>query len=186
MQFETVFDAMHSGYKDWSFAAGGLIFVAISSSLLFFPDFMQRMLSRQPHISGAGLRKGFARIFCWFLFGFAVFLTTADFISTYGEYISIKHAFEAKNYQVVEGPVKNFVPMPYMGHAMESFSVNGVRFSYSDYLVTNGFNHTTSHGGPIHEGLDVRIEYIKNDRIGKNIIIKLEVAKSTSDIMNAK
>ena len=59
----------------------------------------------------------------------------------------------------IEGIVTDFKPMPYTGHAMESFVVYGVRFEYSDYVITAGFNNTTSHGGPIREGLPVRIWY---------------------------
>lgn len=47
--------------------------------------------------------------------------------------------------------------MPYGGHATESFVVQGIQFKYSDYIITAGFNHTSSHGGPIREGLLVRI-----------------------------
>ena len=61
--------------------------------------------------------------------------------------------------QVIEGVVTDFKPMPYTGHAMESFAVNGVRFEYSDFVITAGFNNTSSHGGPIREGLPVKIWY---------------------------
>jgi hypothetical protein len=46
---------------------------------------------------------------------------------------------------------------------MEHFTVCGVPFSYSDYVVTAGFNHASSHGGPMREGLWVRIAYSGND-----------------------
>jgi len=42
--------------------------------------------------------------------------------------------------------------MPYEGHTMEHFSVCGLPFAYSDYMVTAVFNHTSSHGGPIRAG----------------------------------
>lgn len=71
---------------------------------------------------------------------------------------------------IAEGPVTNFIPMPYTGHSMESFTLNGHRFSYSDYVVTSGFHNTISHGGPIHEGLYVRITYSGNS------ILRLEIA----------
>jgi hypothetical protein len=54
---------------------------------------------------------------------------------------------------------------------MERFTVNGVEFSQSDYVVTCGFNDTASHGGPIREGLQVRIHYVDN------AILKLEIAR---------
>ena len=71
----------------------------------------------------------------------------------------------------IEGTVSQFIPMPYTGHAMESFVVHGVRFAYSDYVITAGFNNTSSHGGPIREGLPVRIWYRGNE------ILRLDVAK---------
>ncbi|GAC1417844.1 MAG: hypothetical protein NVSMB69_18760 [Novosphingobium sp.] len=40
---------------------------------------------------------------------------------------------------------------------MEHFDVAGVTFSYSDYVITAGFNNSASHGGPIREALPVRI-----------------------------
>jgi hypothetical protein len=61
--------------------------------------------------------------------------------------------------------------MPYAGHANEHFTVCGVPFSYSDYVVTEGFNRTSSHGGPMREGLWVRITYVGD------IIARLEIAK---------
>ena len=62
--------------------------------------------------------------------------------------------------KIVEGPVEQFHPMPYHGHSLESFTVSGVRFEYSDFDDSKpGFNHTESHGGPIHAGMRVRIHH---------------------------
>jgi hypothetical protein len=69
------------------------------------------------------------------------------------------------DYSIITGNVAEFDPMPYGGHKMESFSVNEVHFEYSDYDLSQcGFNNTASHGGPIKEGLPVRISY-KDGRI---------------------
>ena len=73
---------------------------------------------------------------------------------------------------VVEGRVENFRPAPAEGHRDETFTVNGVPFAYSDYSITGGFNQTQSHGGPIREGLSVRIHYLPPS----NLIVKVEVA----------
>lgn len=86
-------------------------------------------------------------------------------------YSRARQAYLNGDYQVVEGAVSNFHPMPYSGHQNESFSVNGVQFSYSDYVVSPCFNNTTSHGGPIGEGLRVRIAY------SGDCILKLEIAR---------
>lgn len=80
-------------------------------------------------------------------------------------------AYTNGDYQVVEGKVSNFRPMPYEGHQDECFSVQDERFCYSDYMVTAGFHNATSHGGPIRSGLPVRIAYIGNT------ILRLEIPK---------
>lgn len=69
-------------------------------------------------------------------------------------------ALQAGQRSVVEGPVSNFHPMPFAGHSLESFTIENQRFSYSDFVVTPCFNNTSSHGGPIHDGLYLRVYYI--------------------------
>jgi hypothetical protein len=44
----------------------------------------------------------------------------------------------------VEGPVTDYANS---GRSVESFSVNGHPFSYSDYVVTSGFHTTAAHAG---------------------------------------
>ena len=78
---------------------------------------------------------------------------------------------------VVEGPVEDFVPMPPGGHAFESFDVEGVHFFYSDYVPSQGFNNSSTRGGPIHPGVYVRIHY-RLGGYGRDygpVILKLEV-----------
>jgi hypothetical protein len=87
-----------------------------------------------------------------------------------------KCAIWARNndYQVIEGRVENFSPMPYGGHQNELFSVNNVTFEYSDFDLSKcGFNQTASHGGPIREKLQVRISY----RDGH--ILKIEILSNS-------
>ena len=63
--------------------------------------------------------------------------------------------------------------MPDGGHKMETFSVDGVKFEYSDYLITKGFHQTSQRGGPITgNGQKVRISYTTIDNL--NIILKIE------------
>ena len=84
---------------------------------------------------------------------------------------SYKRALLTGRYNVVTGRVEHFHPMPIQGHSEETFVVSGVRFSYSDYEVTYCFNQSASHGGPIRDGLPVRISYIDN------CILKLETGE---------
>jgi hypothetical protein len=83
---------------------------------------------------------------------------------------------------VVQGQVEHFDPMPVRGHKNESFDVAGKHFEYSDYDLTNpGFKNAASHGGPIHDGLLVRIHYAhapSKASFAENWIGKLETAQS--------
>jgi hypothetical protein len=95
------------------------------------------------------------------------------FIGTFRDYQKCSHALTSGRASYVEGTVENFVPMPYSGHTpgVESFTVSGVPFSYSDYIPEAGFNQTSSHGGSIRQGLPVHIWYVGNE------IVKLEIKR---------
>ena len=98
-------------------------------------------------------------------------LATGAFLGTYGQYRGLVRALENRDYVVVEGVVHDFVPMPVDGHPNESFEVAGRRYEYSDFMVTQAFNNTQSHGGPMRDGLRVRIA----DVSGR--IARLEIAR---------
>jgi hypothetical protein len=154
MDYRTVFDVTVAGFKSRSFPATGLIFIAIGIVLVA--------------IRGKLTNK---RWFPFIFLTFAIVWTATTGFSTFSEYRTLREAAEGGKVLVVEGKVSDFVPMPRSGHAMESFCVSGVCFAYSDYVVTSGFNNTSSHGGPISEGLPVRVTYVGET------IVKLEVAR---------
>ena len=145
--YHTIFDVTKVGFKSWSFSAFGLIFIVVGLAL---PALLK---SGFPRRTAAPLGKWFPRIFL----GFAIFWTSTSFVGTFSDYRRSVDAMKNGQTEFVEGMVTNFHPMPAAGHAMESFMVKGVRFRYSDYVITAGFNNTASHGGPIREGLLVRI-----------------------------
>lgn len=157
--YRIVFDVTNVGFKSWGFSAFGLIFVAIGVAL---PTIMKvQIFGQQP----AFKIKWFPRLFL----GFAVIWTVATFSFTYFDYLRAIRAMRSNQAETVVGRVNRFKPMPFSGHAMESFAVNGVEFYYSDYAVTAGFNNTASHGGPIREGLPVKIWYLAGE------ILRLDV-----------
>jgi hypothetical protein len=90
-------------------------------------------------------------------------------IYAFTDYYKCRNVLLSGQAKVVEGRVERFVPMPYGGHDFEQFSVGGVSFAYSDFVLACGFRNTSSHGGPIREGIDVRIHYVDGD------ILKLEI-----------
>lgn len=102
--------------------------------------------------------------------GVSIWIILAS-ITIFSEYFKMLYAIDNKQYSIVEGIVENFDPMPYEGHKVESFTVENARFEYSDYSITNCFNNTKSHGGPINQGVYVKIYHVDNH------IIRLWVKK---------
>jgi hypothetical protein len=80
------------------------------------------------------------------------FRLTADFVDT-------RHAFQSGNSSIIEGIVENFHPAPALGAANESFSVDGIDFSYNALDLTTCFHNAPFRKGPIKSGLAVRIYY---------------------------
>ena len=111
------------------------------------------------------------------IFG-VTFLSVIIIIVGCGHFNMVKNTVWAYNegcYELVEGYVENFDPMPYEGHDFESFEIDGVKFFYSDYNVTVGYNKTKSHGGVISgNGQHLRIKYIYLDESYGNVIMYIE------------
>ena len=156
--YMTVFDITRSGYRQWSFAAFGLIFVAIG---LLMPTFIRLGLLRR---SPTWMQKWFRPFFL----GFAILWTSGAFAGTFIQYRRAVDALQNGETKVVEGRVANYWQVP---NKSESFDVQGVRFQYSDGIIIPGFNHMASLGGPIREGLPVKIWYWHGE------ILRLQIKK---------
>jgi hypothetical protein len=152
-QYCTVFDVTTAGFRNWQFSAFGLLFIAIG---LLLPTLIKKgVFPNTP----PWMQRWFPRLFL----GFAIFWTVISFAASFTSYQRALYLMRSGRAQVVEGVVTDFAPMPYTGHAMESFTVNGTRFEYSDYVLTAGFNNTSSHGGPVKEGLPVKIWHVNGE-----------------------
>lgn len=158
---QLVFDASQKGPDLW-FAGFGLVFVVIGAGLLAGRSVPRIALRLAP----------VPRVFPVIFLCFAVLWTTLATVGILGSWYSTQAEIR-KGAPVVEGAVENFHPMPVTGHDQEHFTVQGVYFAYSDYSVTSGFNNTSSHGGPIREGLYVRIHYTGS--VTRGTIVKLEI-----------
>ena len=80
-------------------------------------------------------------------------------ISSVPEFITRRGAYANRKGITVEGVVVNFRQAPEIGPATESFSINGTSFSYNVLDGNPCFHNAPIHGGPIREGLVVRIRY---------------------------
>ena len=164
MNYRLAFDITQQPF-DWSPIYIGLAFVLVG--------FLMLVASRQ--VSTLTKRSlAYVRIFASIFLVFALTWSLLVYLFQSSTYQRYRTAIQSGEYIVVEGPVENFVPMPYEGHAYETFTVHGVRYQYSDYEVTGAFNQTSSHGGPIRSGIYVRI-LSTSDGEEANRILRLEV-----------
>jgi hypothetical protein len=165
MDYELVFDLADAGYKNWPFVAVGLLPIAIGAMLV---KYRRGLPPSARH--GKSSRAQAASAVPYLFLGFGVLWMTGTLATTGLDYLSLRSEVRSGHADVVEGRVEEFSPMPYSGHATETFTVCGVRFSYSDYDATAGFNQSRSHRGRIRQGLWVRIVYVDSE------IVRLEIA----------
>lgn len=160
--YRTVFEIKEKGF-DWSFPTVGLGFVLLGIVLIWVGKRYRWPLRR--------------KVVGYFMVVFASLWFIGVFTTTHSGYSSLQSAYRRGQFSIVEGIVEDFKPMPYEGHSQECFSVDLERFCYSDFEITAGFNNTRSHGGPIREGVPVRVFYIGDT------IVRLDVADDalTSD-----
>jgi len=161
MEYRVVFDVSTAGYKAWNFALVGLVFSLVGVGVVAFRHKLGGWWVTHPTAS---------KVFAFLFLGFAVLWTSVSFVVTYRDYRTLLTAERANALHVIEGVVSNFDPMPATGHSMERFCVAADCFTYSDFVISAGFNNTTSHGGPIRKGLAVLASHLGNT------IAKLEVA----------
>jgi hypothetical protein len=130
------------------------------------------MMIRYRHVLpwGGGVATPFRRAFPYLFCGLAILIAVVGTMGSYFRDRSLREALGSGRAQVAEGRVTDFTPMSDFGNKTESFRVGDHRFAYSDYVETGGFNNTSTHGGPVREGLQVRVTYV-----GK-VIVRLEIA----------
>ncbi len=149
MVYRTVYDATREFPRIW-FPAVGLMIAGFCTLLWKYRS--QIFTGAEPAVVA-----GRKRILAHFLVGSMLFTLGAS-IAVVQEYRDGPELLRAGRAAVVEGVVENFQPMR-TGHDTERFTVDGVRFSYSHSIRGLFFNQTTWVGGPIREGLHVRIHY---------------------------
>jgi hypothetical protein len=163
MDYQVAYDIQEVMYPGWWIFGVGILFFSVGLGIILFGD--SKLLNSIIE-SSSKQRVVMPIIGC--IFG-ALWIGLG--IINYSNFANLRTAARDGSTEIVEGKVEQFVPMPYEGHAQETFIVNGRYFAYSDYDQTKGFNRTQSHGGPMKEGLQVRITHVDGS------IVKLEIAK---------
>jgi hypothetical protein len=161
MRYEVIYDIQQVSYPAWWVFAAGLFFVCFGATLFL-------LRKNQTLNSIFDMSTRFKRDVMPLLAVAFGLLWIMGGALNYSHFASLRTLARNENVDIVEGKVTDFVPMPYEGHADETFVVGGHHFAYSDYDQTKGFNHTRSHGGPMNEG---RITYVDDS------ILKLEIAR---------
>jgi len=96
-------------------------------------------------------------------------LSLVLFAGNFAEYYRAKQALQTGNYEVVEGTVRNFVPMPPGGHSIESFDIGETSFRYGSGWGSILFNSEWNRGF-IHNGARLKVSSRHGD------ILRIEVA----------
>jgi hypothetical protein len=89
----------------------------------------------------------------------AIVLSVVTFVGSTLPDLHLLEAVETGNYALVEGIVTQFHPQFAGRREYETFSVDGTTFRYtqsSDFA----FNHTAGTGGPIHQGMKLRVGHV--------------------------
>lgn len=154
-RYVMVFDAATNGFRGWPLLLIFLVLVAISLGYALEAKFVAHM---RTSVLGAVICAGLA---------FAFLLV---FLYNIYDHWTFAQALERGTCEIVEGSVTKFIPMPASGRGQESFDVNGHHYLYSYVVCTPSFNQTVPRGGPMREGLQVRI----HDMGGR--IARLEIA----------
>ena len=149
--FAKIFDIVDSGF-DWTFAAFGLIFVAVGVIGVFNPSLIpikgQAFFDARPK-----LRKYF-----WLgILLFAVVSTVGALVSSYSTYARLRSIVAENRCRVVEGPVEQFVPRPSSGHGAESFSRSGCSVQIFRLHPQRRFQHD------VREWRADRREFVRSD-----------------------
>lgn len=160
----------------YQFSLFSLIPIIMLIFIILFPRIAEKTALQQGK-EMPKTAKSIVRIFCLCTGIFISLITLILITSEISMCSRILGAYHRGEYEVVEGYVENFDPMPYEGHSNESFEINGIHFSYSDYEIHQGYHNAKSHGGVITgDGQYLKIGYVQWYSLSenRNVIIYIE------------
>lgn len=147
VDYRELFDVNHCPW-DWSFVWAGLLFLGCTAAFAWFV--------RRPGLGANGFFQGYAVV----AFGVSGVWTLAALGGTFLMYSAAGNACSEGRCAVVEGPVEHVeVVKTSRGRTRERFVVAGTHFEYWNEFPQPGFHRISSRGGPIQEGLPVRITH---------------------------
>ena len=135
-EFHSIFEISNNGYS-WWFLLLGLL----------------------PIFVGIGTLRAKSRIWAMGFIALGLLWLIICWQKTYVPYRELTTAYRNGNYSTTIGVISQFRPMPSTGHSQESFEVNGIHFSYSNFVITPCYNKTRQSGGELSDGMVVKISY---------------------------
>jgi hypothetical protein len=159
--YKTVFDASNQSFEWWPVVIPLMVALVGVGILINY--------NRLPRALGAIKAVG-----AFTLIGVGLSVAIFLFVSTLSAYQTAGAIMSNNKAQIVEGTVQGLAVSSY-GKA-ESFTVQGVQFSYSQYSASLGFHNVSTFGGPMKEGLHVKIWYadIQGDP-STPVILRLDI-----------
>ncbi|HEX6536964.1 MAG TPA: hypothetical protein VF041_20430 [Gemmatimonadaceae bacterium] len=146
MHERVIFDVTTAGYHDWWIPC---LFVGVTGALAAMMLAGRRRSPRYAAAMPVGAIVTFAAIM---LFGAFTW-----FIDGYRDYRRMRSELLSGHYETVDGVITNFVPGGFGDHPLESFTVAGHDYWYSFSILTPGYHRPHWLGGPLRDGLHVRI-----------------------------
>lgn len=139
--YQTIFQIGPSSFP-WTQLLHPIPFIVIALVLLLFP-------------SGKQILKIFGALIAFLSTLFLIIMV----VVLVPNFLKQRRAYVNGGSSVVEGTIQDFHAMPALGPANESFTVQGVPFSYNVLDATPCFHNAPPHKGPVRPGMDVRIYY---------------------------
>jgi len=158
----SVFDILTDGYRAWWVP---IVVLLMAGAAL--------VINNTVGIAPAG-RPQYRRMFDTIFVVSGLCVAGLIFWATYSDYAHLRNAVRSGNFEVVEGTVSQFAPADSGDHVPETFAVGKHRYQYSWAVITAGFHRTAPHGGPIRDGLHVRIYDVSGQ------IARLEICNTST------
>jgi hypothetical protein len=165
MDFIVVYDITHAAFTGWIFHATSLVLFCIIAFavFLFLKFYFYESVAEYLH-------------FLIFPFIWIIALGILWDISIYKTYLDVKNNYINNiSIKIVEGYVVD-VNLQYGRINKQSFQIGKERFEISENIYTGGFDKTVQNGGPIIQGLYVKLYYYEKADMSK-VICRVEILK---------
>ncbi|MFZ6776477.1 hypothetical protein ACO0LD_06545 [Undibacterium sp. Ji83W] len=158
MNSTLIFDITQTEWTSHLNSFPALVFVAVGVIMTGL-NISRKRRGLPKHGWNAGLDKP-GPILPLFILGLGLVTTVYIFRASYFDYTELRSAYEQGNCEVIEGKVENFHAGTRKKNASkEYFDIRHKHFVYPNPGNLAAFNKTVADGGPIKEGLQVRIHH---------------------------